>query len=68
MTVEVLGREFSTSPDTVGIGYNFTKETDYIDTREQERHLRLRFKSNDFDGDFQLGKVGLHMEPGDRRS
>lgn len=68
MTVEVLGREFSTSPDTVGIGYNFTKETDYIDTREQERHLRLRFKSNDFDGDFQLGKVGLHMESGDRRS
>lgn len=39
-----------------------------IDTREQRRILRLRFTSNTQGGDYMMGKVIAHIEPGDERA
>lgn len=68
ITLTLLGKEFPNSPDDVEMGYNCPEGTPYVDMREQRRHMRLKFTSNALGGDFELGKIALHIEPGDRRS
>ena len=36
-----------------------------IPLKEQRRELRVRFESNTLGGDYQMGQVLLHVEPGD---
>lgn len=68
MSLEILGREFANSPETVGTSYNFTNQTERIDIRDQRREMRLKFSSNDVGGHYELGRVIMLMEPGDVRS
>lgn len=68
MTLEVLGREFAQQPNTTSLPFTFDADTDKIDMREQRRQIRLRFTSNELDGDYEMGRVLLHTEPGDVRS
>jgi hypothetical protein len=68
MTVEVIGREFAQTEDVVSDPYPFTPEDGKIDTREQRRQIRLRFSSNVLGGNYEMGRVILHTEPGDVRS
>jgi hypothetical protein len=68
MTMQVLGREFANLPETTSSGYNFTNETDRLDTREQARQVRLKFISNTVGGHYEMGRVLLHLQPGDVRS
>lgn len=68
MDVRVIGREFAQSPDTVSAPFTFNPNTDKIDMREQRRQIRLRFTSNTINGNFEMGRVILHTEPGDVRS
>jgi len=68
MNVRVIGREFAQSPDTISQPFTFDPNTDKIDMREQRRQIRLRFTSNTLNGNFEMGRVILHTEPGDVRS
>lgn len=68
MDVEVIGREFAQQPDTVSAPFTFTPDTGKIDMREQRRQIRLRFTSNVLNGNYEMGRVILHTEPGDVRS
>lgn len=68
MNVEVIGREFAQQPDTISAPFTFTPDTGKIDMREQRRQIRLRFSSNTLNGDYEMGRVILHTEPGDVRS
>jgi hypothetical protein len=68
MTVRVIGREFAQSTDTISAPFTFNPDTDKIDMREQRRQIRLRFTSNTLNGNFEMGRVILHTEPGDVRS
>lgn len=68
MTVEVIGREFATQPDTYSAPYTFSPTTDKIDMREQRRQISLKFASNTLNGNYEMGRVILHTEPGDVRS
>jgi hypothetical protein len=68
MTVEVAGREFAQQDDTYSEPFTFGYRTGKIDLREQRRQIRLRFSSNTINGDFEMGRVILHTEPGDVRS
>lgn len=68
MDVRVIGREFAQSEDTVSAPFTFTPSTDKIDMREQRRQIRLRFTSNVLNGNYEMGRVILHTEPGDVRS
>lgn len=68
MTMSVLGNEFAQSlPEPEKI-YTFSPTTGKIDTRDQQRHIRLKFESNTLNGFYEAGKVIIHTEPGDNRS
>jgi len=68
MTVEVLSREFAQEAETVSQPFTFGSETGKIDMREQRRQIRLRFTSNTLNGNYEMGRVLMHTEPGDVRS
>jgi hypothetical protein len=67
MTVEVVGGDTAQSPATSRQAYPFDGTTEKIDMREQLRTLYLRFASNDIGGDYTMGRVIMHVEPGDER-
>jgi hypothetical protein len=67
MTLTVKGTEFANG-DVTETDYSFDNTTTKIDMREQRRMIRLRLESNEVGGDFELGRVILHTEPGDVRS
>lgn len=68
MQVEVRSREFANSPVIENESHVFSPDTELIDLRQQARHITLRFESNTFNGDYHMGRVILHTEPGDTRS
>lgn len=68
MQVAIRSREFANSPVVQSESHVFTPETELIDMRHQARHLTLRFESNILNGDYHMGRVILHTEPGDTRS
>ena len=68
MTCEVIGREFAQQPNTASSPFTFGVETGKIDMREQRRQIHLRFESNEINGNYEMGRVILHTEPGDIRS
>jgi hypothetical protein len=57
MEMYVTGRPFAQSDDNTTGPYVFDENTNKIDLREQRRELRLTFKSNVVDGDYQTGKI-----------
>lgn len=68
MYAEVISREFAQQVDTVSEPFTFSSNTGKIDMRKQGRQIRLRFTSNTLNGNFEMGRVILHTEPGDVRS
>ncbi len=70
MTLHVLTREFSQSPDVEvkPEGYTFNGETGKIDLREQGRQIRVKFMSNTQGGFFEAGENLLYIEQGDVRA
>jgi len=67
MDVIVTGKGYSDGTDQPSDPYTFSPSTLKIDMREQRREMRLRFESNTFDGDYQMGKILLNIEAGDVR-
>ena len=68
MTVEVLSNEQANSDQEIDGPLPFTNETEKIDMRVQRRHLQLKFKSNELNGNYEMGKSIMWTEPGDLRS
>jgi hypothetical protein len=67
MTVQVLGRRFANSDTESAAPITFSPTTEKVDTRAQQRQMRLRFESNVQGGDYQMGQTLLHFEMGDER-
>jgi hypothetical protein len=67
MSVQIVGRPFAQSEDKVSDPYYFDPHTPKVDMREQRREIRLRFRSNTQNGDYQMGKVLLNVTEGDVR-
>ncbi len=69
MTVQVRGSAFAQSPDSQdSVLFTFDENTGKIDMREQRRQIRLKFESNVLGGNYQMGRVIMHLETGDIRS
>lgn len=68
MSMQVVGGETAFGKEVTSKAYPFTNTTERIDLREQRREIRLRFTSDAQGGDYEMGKVLIHMEPGDARS
>ena len=67
MNVIVTGKGYADDVDVPSDPYNFDSTTLKIDMREQRREMRLRFESNTYNGDYQMGKIVLSVETGDVR-
>jgi hypothetical protein len=67
MSLQVVGRPYAQAQDDVSAPYVFQPGTHKIDMREQRRELRLRFTSNEANGNYQMGRVLLNADIGDVR-
>jgi len=67
MDVIVTGKGYADDVDQPSTPYNFDPTTLKIDMREQRREMRLKFESNTFNGDYQMGKIILSLDVGDVR-
>lgn len=68
MTVKVLGEEFARGDTLESEAFVFDENTGKVDMREQRRQIRLRFESNVYGGNYQMGRVVIHTKLGDIRS
>jgi hypothetical protein len=68
MSMTILGRKFASSPLEEDSGpYLFSQDTGKIDLRVEHRLIRLRFVSNEIDGNYEMGRNLITCEFGDER-
>jgi hypothetical protein len=69
MNVYVKGKGYASDQDVTSqlSPYVFSPTTLKIDMKEQYREMRLRFESNTFNGNYQMGKVLISVDAGDVR-
>lgn len=70
MTVEVRGRANARAPEVTGAAKTIfetpqTPQEQVVYFKEQRRELRFRFTSNCVGGNYQMGLVLAHLQPGD---
>jgi hypothetical protein len=71
MTVVVSGRANARAPTVVSNVVTFVDDpgsdpaAQIVPFKEQRREMRVKFSSNAVDGDYQMGQVLMHVEPGD---
>jgi len=71
MTVEVVGRANARAPTVTSNVVTFVDNpgsdpaAQIVPFKEQRREMRVKFSSNAVDGDYQMGQVLMHIEPGD---
>lgn len=63
----IVGRPYPDQPDQITGPYTFDATTGKVDMKEQRRLLRLKFVSNQVDGDYQAGKILVDADVGDVR-
>ena len=68
MAMTVLGRKFASGQNEEISGpFYFTPETGKIDLRVEHRLVRLKFESNDINGNYEMGRNLITAEFGDER-
>jgi hypothetical protein len=68
MSMTILGRKFASGPFEENSGpYYFTQDTGKIDLRVEHRLVRLKFESNDVNGNYEMGRNLITCEFGDER-
>lgn len=70
MTVQAVGRANARAPEVNGEAKTIyenppTPQDQVIYFKEQRRELRFRFESNTVGGDYQMGLILAHTQPGD---
>jgi hypothetical protein len=70
MTVQVTGRANARAPEVDGpimtiVETAQTPQEQVVFLKTQRRELRFRFESNTLGGDFQMGLILAHVQPGD---
>jgi hypothetical protein len=68
MSVTILGRKFAGGQYEENSGpFYFTQDTGKIDLRVEHRLIRLKFESNEIDGNYEMGRNLITAEFGDER-
>jgi hypothetical protein len=70
LTVQVTGRANARAPEVYSRLFTIPETAtqpyeQLVMLKEQRRELRVKFESNAVGGDYQMGQVIAHMEPGD---
>ena len=68
MNLYITGKGYADDVDVTSEPYTFDATTLKVDMREQRRELRMRFESNTFNGNYEMGKVLISADIGDERS
>lgn len=68
MNLYITGKGYADDVDVTSEPYTFNATTLKVDMREQRRELRMRFESNTFNGNYEMGKVLISADIGDERS
>ena len=68
IAMTILGRKFASGQTQENSGpYYFNQETGKIDLRVEHRLIRLKFESNELDGNYEMGRNIITAEFGDER-
>jgi len=67
MNLYVTGKSYADDNDVTTGPYEFDPTTLKVDMREQRREMRLRFESNTYNGDYEMGNVIISADIGDER-
>jgi len=67
MNMYIEGKNYPNSENQESGPYEFTSETEHIDTRGQRGIMTLKFESNVVGGNYEMGQVLITAEPGDER-
>ena len=68
MSMTILGRKFACGQNEESSGpYYFNQETGKIDLRVEYRLIRLKFISNEINGNYEMGRNMITCEYGDER-
>ena len=67
MTLTVLGRKFARGDVETSSPFPFGPETGKIDMRIEQREIRLKFSSDDINGNYEMGRLLITAEYGDER-
>lgn len=67
MQMTVLGKKFARGELEQSGPYVFDPETGKIDLRVEYREIRLKFESNDLNGNYEMGRLLITAEFGDER-
>jgi hypothetical protein len=67
MTLTVLGRKFARGDEEISTPFPFDPETGKIDMRIEHREIRLKFSSDDINGNYEMGRLLITAELGDER-
>jgi hypothetical protein len=68
MSLTILGRKFASGSFEESSGpYHFTQDTGKIDLRVENRLMRLKFESNEVNGNYEMGRNLITAEFGDER-
>ena len=71
MSVQIVGRANARAPTVYGNTVVFPANPgsdpaqQIVPMKEQRRELRVKFTSNAITGDYQMGQIIIHVEPGD---
>ena len=68
IAMTVYGRKFAAGQNEEDSGpYIFNQDTGKIDLRVEHRLVRLKFESNEIDGNYEMGRNIITAEYGDQR-
>lgn len=68
MNIYITGKGYADDTDVTTGPYVFNPDTLKVDMREQRREMRIRFESNTFNGNYEMGNVLISADIGDERS
>jgi hypothetical protein len=67
ITLTVLGRKFASGETETSGPFYFDPKTGKIDMRVEHREIRLKFSSDDINGNYEMGRLLITSEYGDER-
>jgi hypothetical protein len=67
MTLDIVGRKFARGSEEISGPYPFDPDTGKIDLRVEHREIRLKFTSNEVNGNYEMGRLLITAEYGDER-
>jgi hypothetical protein len=67
MTLDIIGRKFARGTEDTSGPFPFDPDTGKIDLRVEHREIRLKFTSNEVNGNYEMGRLLITAEYGDER-